>query len=92
MGIWKEEKKRLREAQDEEARRIQYQEIETILQFMYLGEVRFSKKRIHKFITVGENLEVKGLSNQVAVNESDPDNLSDLDECLAKEEPLKYST
>ena len=27
---------------------IQYQEIETILRFMYLGEVRFSKKRIHK--------------------------------------------
>ena len=71
---------------------IQYQEIETILQFMYLGEVRFSKKRIHKFITVGENLEVKGLSNQVAVNESDPDNLSDLDECLAKEEPVKDIT
>ena len=71
---------------------IQYPEMETILQFMYLGEVKFCKRRINKFITVGENLEVKGLSNQDAVNESDPDNLSDLDECLAKEEPVKDIT
>ena len=46
-------------------RGIQYSEMESILQFMYLGEAKFYKERMDEFILVAKNLEVKELSKGV---------------------------
>ena len=44
-------------------RGIQYSEIESILQFMYLGEAKFYEERMNEFLFVVKNLEIKELSN-----------------------------
>ena len=44
-------------------RGIQYPEIESILQFMYLGEAKFYEERMNEFLSVVKNLEIKELSN-----------------------------
>ena len=41
---------------------INYQEMECILQFMYLGEARFSQERSSEFLRVATELELKSLS------------------------------
>ena len=46
-------------------RGIQYSEMESILQFMYLGEAKFYKERMDEFILVAKNLEVKELSKGI---------------------------
>ena len=40
---------------------IQSPEIESILQFIYLGESSFYKERMNKFLKVAKNLEVKNI-------------------------------
>ena len=44
-------------------RGIQYSEIESILQYMYLGEAKFYEERMNEFLSVVKNLEIKELSN-----------------------------
>ena len=48
-------------------RGIQSYEIESILQFMYLGEGRFYYDRMGEFIKVAKDLEVKEISNCVEI-------------------------
>merc|ERR1712133_174856 len=43
-------------------RGIQHQEMESILQFMYLGEVTLSHKTMKEFLDVAKNLEIKEIS------------------------------
>ena len=43
-------------------RGIQYTEIESILQFIYLGEVNFYQERMIDFLSVSKNLEIRELS------------------------------
>ena len=40
---------------------IQFSEIESILQFMYLGEAKFSKERMNEFLWAVKDLEIKEL-------------------------------
>ena len=62
-------------------RGIQSYEVESILQFMYLGEARFYHERMGEFFKVAKDLEVKEISDGVemgsgkkeTVNESFPD-------------------
>ena len=49
-------------------RGIQYSEMESIMQFIYLGEARFYKERISEFLMVSKNLEIKGLSTDMEMN------------------------
>ena len=46
-------------------RGIQYPEIESILQFIYLGEAKFYKKRMNEFLTVAKNLDIRELSKGI---------------------------
>ena len=50
-------------------RGIQYSEMESIMQFIYLGEARFDEDRIGEFLMVSKNLEIKGLSTDLEKNE-----------------------
>ena len=43
-------------------RGIQYVEIESILQFIYLGEAKFYEARMNEFLSVSKNLEIQELS------------------------------
>ena len=52
-------------------RGIQHQELESVLQFMYLGEATFYQERMNEFLNVAKNLEVKELSKDIEFNEED---------------------
>jgi len=45
-------------------RGIQHQEIESILEFMYLGVATFYQERKNEFLNVAKNLEIKEISNK----------------------------
>ena len=50
-------------------RGIQYSEMESIMQFIYLGEARLYEERMSEFLTVSKNLEIKELSTGIAMND-----------------------
>ena len=58
-------------------RGIQHSEMESILQFIYLGEAKFYEERMNEFLTVAKNLDIwelaKGIDDgdSAAVNEDD---------------------
>ena len=55
-------------------RGIQHSEMESILQFIYLGEARFYKERINEFIMVCKDLEIMELSTGRNMNFETPPN------------------
>ena len=64
-------------------RGIQHQEIESILEFMYLGVATFYQDRINEFLNVAKNLEVKEISKDVEfedVSKNDQEQDSSLNE------------
>ena len=50
-------------------RGIQHQELESILEFMYLGVATFYQERMNEFINVAKNLEIKEISKDVEFDE-----------------------
>ena len=50
-------------------RGIQYSEIESIMQFIYLGEARFYEERMNEFILVSKSLEIRELATDIELNE-----------------------
>ena len=50
-------------------RGIQHSEMESIMQFIYLGEARFYEERMSEFLTVSKNLEIKELSTGIELND-----------------------
>ena len=58
-------------------RGIQYSEMESILQFIYLGEAKFYEGRMNEFLTVAKSLDIRELAKGIedgdsaAVNEDD---------------------
>ena len=53
-------------------RGIKHQELETILQFMYLGEATLLKEKMNEFLKIAKILEVKELFNlKIKINEED---------------------
>ena len=54
-------------------RGIQSYEMESILQFMYLGEGRFYKQRMEEFLKVAKDLEVKHISGLVEIHNEEQD-------------------
>ena len=55
-------------------RGIQHQEMESILEFMYLGVATFYQDRMNEFLNVAKNLEIKEISKDV---EFDGQNISE---------------
>ena len=49
-------------------RGIQHQEMESILEFMYLGVATFYQDRMNEFLNVAKNLEIKEISKDVEFN------------------------
>ena len=54
-------------------RGIKFSELESIMQFIYLGEARFSEERMNEFLSLGRSLEIKELCNKVKT-ETNSDN------------------
>ena len=50
-------------------RGIQHPEMESIMQFIYLGEARFYEERMSEILTVSKNLEIKELSTGIEMND-----------------------
>ena len=64
-------------------RGIQSYEVESILQFIYLGQATFDQKRMNEFLNVGKSLEIKEIckNNEFPGNEpSDDDESYDFEE------------
>ena len=73
-------------------RGVQYSEMESIMQFIYLGEATFYEERIDEFLAVAKSLEIKGLSNaETNTNDELVDELSSCDQ-LTLSENLKEKT
>ena len=58
-------------------RGIQHQEMESILEFMYLGEASFYQERMNEFLNVAKNLQIKDMSNNVNLTEEPNMNSND---------------
>ena len=58
-------------------RGIQYPEIESILQFIHLGEAKFYEERMDEFILVSKDLQIKELRKAAEVNEETQPDPSD---------------
>ena len=46
-------------------RGIQHSEMESILQFIYLGEAKFYEERMNEFLTVAKNLDIRELAKGI---------------------------
>merc|ERR1719154_235603 len=53
-------------------RGIQYSELESIMQFIYLGEATFYEERMDEFLAVAKSLEIKELCNAVTEPNDEP--------------------
>ena len=53
---------------------IQHQEMESILEFMYLGVATFYQERMNEFLNVANNLEIKEISNNVEFDDNNVTN------------------
>ena len=52
-------------------RRIQHHEMESILEFMYLGVATFYQERMNEFLNVAKNLQIKEISKDVEFNDTE---------------------
>ena len=66
-------------------RGIQYSEIESILQFIYLGEAKFYEERMNEFLSVSKNLEIQELSKDVEVDQPQVDSSNQNQEFVTEE-------
>ena len=57
-------------------RGIQYSEMESIMQFIYLGEATFYEDRMDEFLAVAKSLQIKELSNAASKTKSEPEDVS----------------
>ena len=60
-------------------RGVQNYEVESIIQFMYLGEGRFYDERMREFFKVSQDLEVKVISDDVEMGSREKENMKDED-------------
>ena len=54
-------------------RGINFSELESIMQFIYLGEATFYEERMNEFIALAKSLEIKGLCNSETETNDDED-------------------
>ena len=67
-------------------RGIQYSEMESIMQFIYLGEARFYEKRLNEFLMVSKNLEILNITG-IEINDVTSSN-QESKECNVANEKL----
>ena len=66
-------------------RGIQYSEIESILQFIYLGEAKFYEERMNEFLSVSKSLEIQELSKDVEIDQPQLDSSNQNKEFVTEE-------
>ena len=72
---------------------IQFPEMESIIQFIYLGEATFYDKRMDDFLAVAKSLEIKEICNaQPETNDEEPNESPFLCDPVASAENLKEET
>ena len=71
-------------------RGIQYSEIESILQFIYLGEAKFYEERMNEFLSVSKNLEIQELSKGVEIDQPQIDPSHENQEYVTEADNLDY--
>ena len=70
-------------------RGIQYSEMESILQYIYLGEATFFEERMNEFLAVAKLLEIKGLCSDENETYVKPDDEPSLSETVTSAEKLE---
>ena len=60
-------------------RGIHHQELESILQFIYLGEVTLNHERINEFLNVSKNLDIKEIGKNVVNKEEETENVNEIE-------------
>ena len=55
-------------------RGIQHHEMESVLEFMYLGVATFYQERMNEFLNVAKNLQIKEISKDVEFNDTEETN------------------
>ena len=68
-------------------RGIQHSEMESIMQFIYLGQAKFYEERMSEFLMVSKNLEIKDLLTGTEMNQTNSNNESN-DQILNKRHRL----
>ena len=58
---------------------IKHQEMESILEFMYLGVATFYQERMNEFLNVAKNLEIKEISKDVEYDDGNVSNIESRD-------------
>ena len=66
-------------------RGIQYSEIESILQFIYLGEAKFYEETMNEFLSVSKSLEIQELSKDVEIDQPQVDSSNQNKEFVTEE-------
>merc|ERR1712098_200386 len=64
-------------------------EMQSILQFMYLGQATFYHDRMNEFLTVAKTLEVKEISKDIGCDTTDENNEINQESINAQEEDAK---
>ena len=72
-------------------RGIQHSEIESILQYIYLGEAKFHGERVNEFLSVSKNLEIQELSIDVEIDKSQIETSNQNQEYVTKAENVKHN-
>ena len=74
-------------------RGVQSSEIESIMQFIYLGEARFYEERMNEFMLVSKSLEIKELAIGIELNEDSqtPEQNLEKENNVAAEEEILHS-
>ena len=78
-------------------RGIQYSELESIIQFIYLGEATLYEERMDEFLDVAKSLEIKEIFNAETESKDEPEdylspNNHDMPTEFAEEQTVKYDT
>ena len=75
-------------------RGIQHSEMESILQFIYLGEAKFYEERINEFLKVAKNLDIRELGKKIEAGDSCVNEEKDTEEkgiVEEEEEPIEQT-
>ena len=70
-------------------RGIQHSEMESILQFIYLGQAKFYEERMNEFLTVAKNLDIRELGKKVEAGDSSINEENDKEDNDKEEEPME---
>ena len=69
-------------------RGIHHEELESILQFIYLGEASFYHERMNEFLNVAKNLDIKEIGKTV-FNEDEDNEVEDQNQSFEQEDPVE---